>query len=131
LIRSRDKSVSIETRLRAGLPGFNSRQGQWWDFSLRHRVQAGCGGQSASYPVGTGCSLLGRKRSGREGDQSSPSSREDKNAWSYSSIPLHGMVLSYEQGLRIFNSTLLSGSVRLVVFVNVGYVFDSREQNTN
>jgi hypothetical protein len=32
-IRSRRSSVSIVTRLRAGGPGFNSRQGQWWEFS--------------------------------------------------------------------------------------------------
>jgi len=29
----RGSSVCIETKVRAGRPGFNSRQGQWWNFS--------------------------------------------------------------------------------------------------
>jgi hypothetical protein len=39
----------------------------------------------ASYPMGTRDSFPGVKRSGREADQSPPSSAEVKNAWSYTS----------------------------------------------
>jgi len=42
---SRDSSVSIVTRVRAGRPGFDS---------LHHRVQIGSGVYTASYPMGTG-----------------------------------------------------------------------------
>jgi hypothetical protein len=45
-------------------PGFNSRRGQWWDFSLRHRVHTGSGAHPASYPVGTGSSYFGGKAAG-------------------------------------------------------------------
>jgi hypothetical protein len=59
------------------------------NFSLLHYVQIGSGG--------TGGLSLRVKRPGREADNSSPSSAEVKNAWSYTSITpirLHGMVLS-------------------------------------
>jgi hypothetical protein len=53
-IRSRGSSVSIETRLRAGWPGFDSQQWQWWDFFfLRLRVQTGSGAHPLSYPMET------------------------------------------------------------------------------
>jgi ABC-type antimicrobial peptide transport system permease subunit len=48
-------SVSIVTRLRAGRPGFNSRQWQEWVFfSLRYLIQTGCGIHSASNQMSTG-----------------------------------------------------------------------------
>jgi hypothetical protein len=53
-------SVSIVTRLRAGRQGFDSRQEQLWDFSLR-RVQTQSGAHPASYTVGTGGSFSGSK----------------------------------------------------------------------
>jgi hypothetical protein len=45
-------SVSIMTRPRAGRPGLNSRQRQWWD-SFRHHVQTDSGAHPASFTQGT------------------------------------------------------------------------------
>jgi hypothetical protein len=75
----------------AGRPEFDSRQGLEF-FSSRRRVQIGSGAHPASYPMDTEV-----KRPGREADNSSASSAEVKNAWSYTSTPpirLHGAVLS-------------------------------------
>jgi hypothetical protein len=47
---------------------------------------------------------LGVKRPGREADQSSPSSTEVKNAWSYTStnpIHLRGVLFSYSAGINL------------------------------
>jgi len=44
-------------RLRAGQPGFDSRQGQ--RVFLCHRVQIGSGTHSPSYPIGAGDSFPG------------------------------------------------------------------------
>jgi len=59
------------TRLRAGRPGFVSRQGRG-SFSLRHRVQTGSGDYPASHPTPTGgeCLSPGVKGPGRESDHS-------------------------------------------------------------
>jgi len=45
----------------------------------------GYGAQPASYPMGTGRSFLGVKRTGREADCLLASSAEVKNVWSYTS----------------------------------------------
>jgi hypothetical protein len=58
-------------------------------FSLPHRVQTGYGAHPASYPMGTGDSFSGLKRSEREADQSPTYSVEVKNAWLYISSPQH------------------------------------------
>jgi hypothetical protein len=50
-------------RLRAGRPGFDSRQGQGY-FSLRHHVQTGSGAHPAFYTMGTGGSLPAGKAAG-------------------------------------------------------------------
>jgi hypothetical protein len=57
------------------------------NFSLRHRVKTGSGGQLAPYPMGKWAVCSGIKRPKREADNSPPSSAEVKNAWSYTSIP--------------------------------------------
>jgi hypothetical protein len=58
-VKSQGSSVSMETRLRAGRPGFNSWQGKWWDsFSLHHLVQTDSRSHPASYEIGTGGSYL-------------------------------------------------------------------------
>jgi hypothetical protein len=57
------------------------------DFSLLHRVQTGSGAHPASYPTGTEGSFRGVRRTGREADQSPPSSAEVKNAWRYTFTP--------------------------------------------
>jgi hypothetical protein len=62
-------SVSIVTRLRAGRPRFNSRWGSGGIFSLLHCIQIGSGVYPTSYPMGTGGSCDGLKRSGREADR--------------------------------------------------------------
>jgi len=45
------RSVSINTVLWAGWPGFNSQQGQRI-FSFHYHIQTGSGVHSASYPMG-------------------------------------------------------------------------------
>jgi hypothetical protein len=70
------------TRLQAGIRGLDSRQGQVF-FSLRHRVQDKSGAHPVSYPMGTSCSFIGVKWTGRE----APPTDEVKNAWSYISTP--------------------------------------------
>jgi hypothetical protein len=92
---SRGRSVGILTKLRAGRPGFDSRQEP--DFSPCHRVLTGSGAHPASYPLGTGGLSLVVEHPRHEADHSPPSSAEVKNSWSYTSTPricLHGMVLN-------------------------------------
>jgi hypothetical protein len=87
LISSRDSSVGMATILRAGRPGFDSRQEQ---FSLRYRIQTGPEAYPASYPMGTGRGgglSLGVKWRGIESDNSPLSNAEVKNSWSYNSTP--------------------------------------------
>jgi hypothetical protein len=90
--RSHGISVSIVARLRAGRPGFNSRQ-----------EQKICLFATASRPavVSTQCIpralTAGLKQPGHEVDHSSPSSAAVKNAWSCASAPslrLHGVLLN-------------------------------------
>jgi len=83
---SRDSSVSIVTRLQAGRPGFDIRQGAG-NFSLRHRVQTASGAHTASYPMDTGFSFPAIKWRGRKSDHSPPSNAEVMNEWSYTSTP--------------------------------------------
>jgi hypothetical protein len=52
-------SVSIETGLRARRQGFDSRQGQRWNFFSRHCFQSGSGTQQTSYPIGAGGKAAG------------------------------------------------------------------------
>jgi len=70
--------VTVETRSLTGQPGFNTRQGLWWNFSLRHCIQTGPGAHPASYPVGIRGFSMVIKRPGREADHSPPSSAEVK-----------------------------------------------------
>jgi len=53
--------------------------------SYRHRIQTGSEARPASYPMGTGDTVLGLQRPGREADHSTSSSAEVKSAWSYTS----------------------------------------------
>jgi len=71
--RSRDSSVGIATRLRAG------RSGSRLALEPTHP------------PIQwiPGAISLGIKRPGREADHSPTSSAEDKNAWSYTSTPYY------------------------------------------
>jgi hypothetical protein len=59
------------------------------NFSLLHRVQTGSGAHRASYPMGTGTSLTGDKMARAWGEPLTSFSAEVKNAWSYTSTPLH------------------------------------------
>jgi hypothetical protein len=65
-------------------------------FSLRHRIQTGSGAHPASYPVGTGGNSLGKRRAGREDDNSPPSGTEVKNMWSYIPLPNKFSCLPYD-----------------------------------
>jgi hypothetical protein len=49
-------------KLKAGRPGFDSRQGQ--DFSILYIIQTGSEAHSVSYPMGTVGSFSGVKNSG-------------------------------------------------------------------
>jgi hypothetical protein len=80
-------SVTIETGLRAGRPGFSSRQGQWWDFFVRHRVQTVSEAHLVFYPVVWGALTSVIKRPGSESDHSPPYTVEVKDAWSCTSTP--------------------------------------------
>jgi hypothetical protein len=88
LWRRRCSSVSIVSRLRSEGQGFNSRQGEWTEFSLCHRVQTVCG----THPTSDIQWVLGSlspsvKRPGRESDNPSQSTAEITTVWSYTSIP--------------------------------------------
>jgi hypothetical protein len=78
-------SSRYSDELRAGRPGFDSRQGQ--DFSRLHNVQTGSGAHPATYPMGTGAIFPGVKRQGREADHSPTSSAEVKNGGAIPPIP--------------------------------------------
>jgi hypothetical protein len=71
--------------LRAGRPGFDSRQGR--DISLLYSVQTGSEAHPASYPMGTGTNFKGVKRPERKADHSHPSSAEVKNGGAIPSLP--------------------------------------------
>jgi len=43
---------------------FNSKQGQWGNFSLHYQVQTASGAHPAPYPIGTGGFYLGGKAAG-------------------------------------------------------------------
>jgi hypothetical protein len=58
--KSHGNSVSIETMLWAGPPGFDSQQGNNGIFCLLHRVQTGSG----ALPMGTGSSFPESKANG-------------------------------------------------------------------
>jgi hypothetical protein len=83
IYRSRNRSVSVVTRLQAGRPGFNFRKGQRFFSSLPHPdllwgpPSLPSNGYRGFFPLG--------KAAGREADHSPPSSAEVKNAWSYTS----------------------------------------------
>jgi hypothetical protein len=56
---------------------------------FRHRFQTCPGAHLASYPVGTGGSVIEYKAPGAEADHSLPASAEIKNAWRYTSTRLY------------------------------------------
>jgi len=68
-------AVTIGTMPRAGRPGFNSGQGQCWDFLSSPRCV-----HPATYIMGTRL-----KRTGRQVDHSPPSTTELKHTWNYTS----------------------------------------------
>jgi len=75
----------INTR-RAGWPGFNSHEGQWWDFfSSPPRPDLFWSPPSLLYS-GTGALSPEVKRPEREADHLPPSNAEVKNVWCYISI---------------------------------------------
>jgi hypothetical protein len=59
------------------VPGFNSQKGQWWNFSLHHRIQTGSVAHPTSYPMGTGGSFPGGK--------AAAVGEADPLTWSYTS----------------------------------------------
>jgi hypothetical protein len=97
---SQGSSVSTQTKLWAGRPGFDSWQGQQLDTFFLHRPRPDRIWSPPNLLFGRrrGGGLLPRgvKRPRREGDYSPPSSA-GPNAWSYTSTPparLHCVVLN-------------------------------------
>jgi hypothetical protein len=84
--RSHDSSVSIVTRLRAGLPGFNSGRGNGFFFFLSAPscLDRLWGPRNQWVPWAL---PPGVKRPERNADHSFPSSTEVKNSRSYTSTP--------------------------------------------
>jgi len=77
----------IVTRLQAGRPGFDSRQGQGLFYRRHHCSHTDSGTHPASYPTDTGDISPGAKRLGYEADHLTPYSAEVNNAWTYISTP--------------------------------------------
>jgi hypothetical protein len=71
--------------LRAGRPGFDSRQEQY--FSFFHTVQTTFGNHPASYPMATGDVSTGMKRPGDQAYRLPSSSTEVKNFAAKISLP--------------------------------------------
>jgi hypothetical protein len=73
-------TVSIDTRLRAGRPGFNSLHGQWWEFwggGTDSRLAPGSTQPTVQWAPGALSS--GVKREGRDADHLPSSSTEVKS----------------------------------------------------
>jgi hypothetical protein len=83
---SRDSSVSIVTRLRAGQPGFDSWQEQGC-FLLATASRPALGTTQPPIQWIQRALSLGVNQSGREADHLPPSSAEVKNPRSYTSNP--------------------------------------------
>jgi hypothetical protein len=109
---SRDSSVGVATRLRAGRSGSRVRfLAGAGNFSFHHRVQNCSGAHPASYPMGTRGCLAGGKRPRCETDHLHIVPRS-KNEWICTStlpIRVHGMVLSYKRNRDRFMFTLPLG----------------------
>jgi hypothetical protein len=71
--------------LRAGQPGFESRQGKDFLFSITSTPAVGPTQPPIQWVPGV--LSLGVKRSGREADHSPPASAEVKKMWIYTSTP--------------------------------------------
>jgi hypothetical protein len=102
--KSRDSSVGIATRLRAGRSGFQGSIRGLGIFLLTTASRMALGPTQPPIQWVPGALSLGVKRPGREADHLPPSSAEVKNAWSYTSIPpmcLHGVVLSESTGITL------------------------------
>jgi len=52
--------------------------------------------------MGTGCSIAGLKRPGREANHSHPSNAEVKNAWSYTSTPKYSFMARCSVKLNLY-----------------------------
>jgi hypothetical protein len=85
--------VCIVTELRAGRPGFDSRQVMKF-FSIHH-VQAGPGPTQPPVQWVPRALSPGLKRPEREADNSPPSSAEVKNAWRCTSAHPHVFMAWY------------------------------------
>jgi hypothetical protein len=80
-------SVSTVTRLRTRRPGFNSRQGQWWEFfSSPPRPDRFWGPHSLLSNGYRGC-FPGVKLTELEADHSPSSNAEVKIVWRYTPLP--------------------------------------------
>jgi len=80
-------SASVETRLRAGRPWFNSRQWAMIGFLFATASRPALGHTQCPIQWIPGTPTPEVKQPGREADHSPPSSAEVTNAWSYISTP--------------------------------------------
>jgi hypothetical protein len=98
MTKSRDSSVCIATRLRAGSGFYGTIPGGDWEFfSSPPRPERFWSPPSLLSNGYREALPLGAKGPRREANHSPPSSAEVKNAWSYTSTPptrLYGVVLS-------------------------------------
>ena len=89
------------TKLRDGL--YEVRiSARTWNFSLFQNFQTGSGAQPASYTMDTGALSPGVKRSGREPDNSSPSSVGVKMNVPALHLPIHSFTRAWRK-LYVFN----------------------------
>jgi hypothetical protein len=83
----RDKAVGIATGYGIGDRGVGFRVPVEQEFSLLLVVQTGSGAHPASYPMGTGGSLLESKAAGHETNNSPPTSARSRKCGSIHPIP--------------------------------------------
>jgi hypothetical protein len=86
---SRGGSVITVARLWPARPGFDFRQCNVGTFYLRYCVQTCFGAHQAPFPMVTGDSFSGVKRTSHETGHSPQSSAEVKKTWSCTSTPPH------------------------------------------
>jgi hypothetical protein len=105
--RSWGSPVIIVTGLQAGWLGFNSCQGEWWDFFLLTTSGLALGPIQPLIQWELGVSPPGLKCPGCEADHSPPSSAKIEGAWSYTSTPRmyswHDAYLSSGKNLRLLS----------------------------
>ena len=130
--KSRCSLVVTVTRLPAERPWFDSLHGM--DLSPSTNVQSFSDSNLTTCLKRAECFLPGVKRPGHEVEHSSPTSAEIKNAWVYTSTPLHVFLGCTWNMLPLLYSLLFHENTQLEIFVDVSIVYIfvfSRNQSNN